>query len=92
MVGILEVSREAASDFFTGEVWSRRGLVSYYVLFVMELATRRVCIAGITTHPDTQWMLQMARQLADGVDGILLASDTSSWTGIRSTAKRFATS
>lgn len=62
----------AASDFFTVEVWSWSGLVTYYVLFVMELATRRVCIAGITKHPDTQWMLQMARQLTDGIDGILL--------------------
>ena len=62
----------AASDFFTVEVWSWSGLVTYYVLFVMELATRRVCIAGITKHPDTPWMLQMARQLTDGIDGILL--------------------
>src|SRR5438128_1923072 len=62
----------AASDFFTVEVWSWSGLVTYYVLFVMEVATRRVCIAGITKHPDTQWMLQMARQLTDAVDGILL--------------------
>ena len=62
----------AASDFFTVEVWSWSGLVTYYVLFVMELATRRVCVAGITQHPDTQWMLQVARQLTDGVDGILL--------------------
>jgi putative transposase len=62
----------AASDFFTVEVWSWSGLVTYHVLFVMELATRRVCIAGITKHPDTPWMVQMARQLTDGVDGILL--------------------
>ena len=62
----------AATDFFTVEVWSWSGLVTYYVLFVMELATRRVCIAGITKHPDTRWMLQMARQLTDGIDGILL--------------------
>jgi putative transposase len=62
----------AASDFFAVEVWSWSGLVTYYVLFVMELATRRVCIAGITKHPDTPWMLQMARQLTDGMDGILL--------------------
>ena len=62
----------AASDFFAVEVWSWSGLVTYYVLFVMELATRRVYIAGFTKHPDTQWMLQMARQLTDGIDGILL--------------------
>ena len=62
----------AASDFFTVEAWSWPGLVTYYVLFVMELATRRVYVAGITTHPDTPWMVQMARQLTDAVDGILL--------------------
>ena len=44
----------AASDFFTVEVWSWSRLVTYYVLFVMELATRRVCTAGIMNHPDTQ--------------------------------------
>jgi putative transposase len=49
----------AAADFFSVEVWSWAGLVTYYALFVMELATRRVCIAGITRHPDTPWMLQM---------------------------------
>ncbi len=62
----------AASDFFTVEVWSWSGLITYYVLFVMELATRRIYIAGVTKHPDTPWMLQIARQLTDGVDGILL--------------------
>jgi hypothetical protein len=64
----------AASDFFTVEVWSWSGRVTYYVLFVMELATRRVCIAGITTHPDTPWMMQMARQLTDGSEGICCLS------------------
>ncbi len=44
----------AASDFFTVEVWSWSGLVTCYVAFVMELATRRVCIAGITTHIQTR--------------------------------------
>ena len=38
----------------------------------MKLATRRACVAGITTHPDTPWMLQMARRLTVTVDGILL--------------------
>jgi putative transposase len=41
----------AATDFFTGEVATWHGLVTYDVLVVMELATRRVQIAGITPHP-----------------------------------------
>jgi putative transposase len=41
----------AATDFFTVEVATWHGLVTYYVLVVMELATRRVEIAGITPHP-----------------------------------------
>ena len=32
----------AATDFFTAEVWTQGGLVTYYVLFFMHLATRRV--------------------------------------------------
>jgi hypothetical protein len=36
----------AATDFFTAEVWTKSGLVTYYVLFFMHLATRRVHIAG----------------------------------------------
>ena len=39
----------AASDFFTVEVWTSRGLLTHYVLFVMSLAERVVHIAGITT-------------------------------------------
>ncbi len=62
----------AAADFFTVEVCSWRGLATYYVLFVMELSTRRVHIAGITRNPDTQWMIQMARNLTDPIDGSLL--------------------
>ena len=48
----------AASDFFTVEVWSWRGLITHYVLFVIDLATRRVFIGGITTNPNEMWMLQ----------------------------------
>ena len=46
----------AAADFFTVEVWTRSGLVRFVVLFVIELSTRRVEIAGITTQPDEVWM------------------------------------
>jgi transposase InsO family protein len=62
----------AATDFFTVEVATWHGLVTYYVLFVMELATRRVEIAGITPHPTAAFMQQCARQLTDPVDGFLL--------------------
>ena len=54
------------------EVATWHGLVTYYVLFVMELATRRVQIAGITPHPTAAFMQQCARQLTDPVDGFLL--------------------
>ncbi len=62
----------AAADFFTVEVWTRSGLVRFVVLFVIELSTRRVEIAGITTQPDGVWMTQVARNLTDGVDGFLV--------------------
>jgi len=32
----------AAADFFTVEVWGPRGLVTFYVFFLIELATRRI--------------------------------------------------
>jgi hypothetical protein len=62
----------AATDFFTVEVTTWRGLVTYYVLFVMELATRRVHIAGITPHLTAAFMQQRGRQLTDPCDGFLL--------------------
>ena len=38
-----------AADFFTAEVWTVKGLITHYVLFVIELARRIVRILGITT-------------------------------------------
>src|SRR5207249_4985384 len=46
----------AGTDFFTVEVLTWRGLVTYYVLFFIHLDSRRVSIAGITDHPDACWM------------------------------------
>src|SRR5262245_24087935 len=51
----------AGTDFFTAEVLTLRGLVTYYVLFFIHLESRRVNIAGITVHPDERWMQQFAR-------------------------------
>jgi putative transposase len=64
----------AATDFFTVEVATWHGLVTYYVLVVMELATRRVQVAGITPHPTAAFMQQCARQLTDPFDGFLLGT------------------
>jgi putative transposase len=62
----------AASDFFSVEVWSWKGLTTQYILFVIELATRRVSLCGITTNPNEAWMLQVARNLMDSESGALL--------------------
>ena len=61
----------AATDFFTVEVWTLRGLVTYYVLFFMRLETRSVHIAGVTTTPNGAFMQQIARNLTDVDDGFL---------------------
>ena len=51
----------AGADFFTMEVLIWRGLLTYYILFFIEIGTRRVYLGGITRHPDADWMEQVAR-------------------------------
>jgi len=53
-----------ATDFFTSEVWTAFGLKTYYVLFFIHIATREVFVAGITDHPNEEWMAQMARNIS----------------------------
>jgi homeodomain-containing protein len=55
----------AATDFFTVEVATWHGLVTYYVFVVMELSTRRVHLAGISPNSNEAFMMQCARQLTD---------------------------
>jgi putative transposase len=52
-----------AFDFFTVETLSLRTL---YVLFAIELRSRRVHILGVTRNPDSAWVTQQARNLAVG--------------------------
>jgi putative transposase len=52
-----------ATDFFTTEVWTWCGLVTYYVLFFMHVGSRKVQVAGVTPHPNQAWMMQMARNV-----------------------------
>jgi len=61
----------AAIDFTTVEVWTKGGLVTFYLLFVMELKTRTVHFAGCTPNPDEAWMTQVARNLTNFEDGFL---------------------
>jgi transposase InsO family protein len=63
-----------ATDFFTVEVWTSRGLVTYYVLFIIRLSTRSVHIAGVITAPNGIYMKQVARNLTDVDDGFLANS------------------
>jgi putative transposase len=58
-------------DFLTVEVVTLLGLVRYHVLFVIDIESRRVEIAGIGRDPCGRWMEQMARNLVDAVDGFL---------------------
>jgi hypothetical protein len=60
-----------AIDFFTTDVRTLGGLVRFYVLVVIELASRRVEVAGITPTPDTRFMRQVAHNLTDPIDGVL---------------------
>src|SRR5215467_6457804 len=61
----------AGTDFFTVEVLTWRGLVTYYVWFFLHLETRRLSLAGITRHPTQEWMTQMARNAVDEESGYL---------------------
>jgi hypothetical protein len=60
-----------ATDFFTTEVWTWGGLVTYYVLFFMHLGSRRVHIAGATPYPHESWMMQRPRNMTMADWGLL---------------------
>ena len=60
----------AGVDFFTVEVLTWRGLVTYSVLFFLQLETRRLTLGGVTQHPTTAWMEQMARNATDQDGGL----------------------
>ena len=61
----------AATDFFSVEILTRIGLVRHLVLFIIDLQTRRVEVAGIVQQPDERWMQQIARNLTDVDTGVL---------------------
>jgi putative transposase len=61
----------AGVDFFSVEVMTWRGLITYDVLFFLDLDTRRVNLAGMTPHPTEEWMTHMARNATDENSGCL---------------------
>jgi transposase InsO family protein len=77
----------AGADFFTTEVWTWRGLVTYYTVFVIDLASRRVQILGSTPHPEALFMQQIVRTLTMAPDGvadtpnILICDRDRKWSG-----------
>jgi hypothetical protein len=62
----------AAVDFTSVEVWTKNGLITFYLLMVIELAARRIHFAGTTVSPEDPWMQQIARNLMAADDGFLL--------------------
>jgi putative transposase len=60
-----------ATDFFTAEVWTLGGLVTYYILFFIHLGSRQVHVAGVTPHPHEAWMAQVARNVTMEAWGFL---------------------
>ena len=45
--------------------------MTYYVLFFIEVGSRRVRLGGITRHPESQWMQQVARNASMEDSGYL---------------------
>jgi hypothetical protein len=89
----------AGADFFTTEVWTWRGLVMYYTVFVIDLASRRLQILGSTPHPEALFMAQAVRTLtmAEGgaarVPAVLICDRDRKWSaacGVSSGTRGFA--
>ncbi len=70
-----------AVDFFTVETVALKRL---YVLFFLEVGSRRVWLGGVTTHPDGGWVTQCARNLAMVAPkaGYLIRDRDSKFTGL----------
>jgi transposase InsO family protein len=73
----------ASADFFTTEVWTWHGLVTFYTVFVIELASRRVQILGSMPYPDETFVCQIVRNLtpadADGCR-VLICDRDAKWS------------
>jgi transposase InsO family protein len=83
----------AGADFFTTEVWTCRGLVTYYTVFAIDLASRRVQIVGSTPHPHDVFMQQVVRTMTAADDGlliqhrVLICDRDTKWSAVRARLK-----
>jgi hypothetical protein len=62
---VLLIAAKRDLDFCAYVLLKNLGFVCYLVLFVIELKTRRVHVAGIACQADGEWMAQIARNLTD---------------------------
>ena len=69
----LDIHRDviAATDFCTAEVLEDKRLTRYHILIFIDLKTRKVSLGGIRHDPNEPWMLQVARNQTDCIDGFL---------------------
>jgi len=74
----------AAADFFQVEVWTPKGLRTFFVLFAIRIATRKVEVLGVTDKADGDFMKQVTRNITDaersdvlgGVTHLIIDNDT----------------
>ena len=57
-------------DFFTHEVWTKGGLLTYYILVFIHLGSRRLEIINVTQNPTAEWTMQQARNFFYDIDEI----------------------
>ena len=75
-----------ATDFLTVEVWTPLGLVTHYVLFFIDLKTRRILLAEVARNPNDAFMVGVPRYLTDPIFGcmarvkLLICDHDSSYT------------
>lgn len=81
----------AAANFFSVEVWTAGGLTRFAVLFVIDLATRRVEIAGIVREPDSAWVVRAVANSSIQMQAASAGSGSSSMTATRGSLTRLRT-
>ena len=53
-----------ACDFISKKVWTRFGLIDYFILFFIHVDSRRIYVSGISPHPNAAWVAQQARNFS----------------------------